>query len=248
MSSDPTSVQATPFTAPLVPSFPLRMRNTEILTVIYRTRLEAIERLLPVQLRATADLVAVHLYRMHDAEWFGVYGESALHIPVEHTSSGTRGVYSPFLFVESDGAIAAGREIYGQPKKGGRIEIAPDGDLLVGRLRRNGIDVITATTPYKQCRAEAADLSRHVDFATNINLKVIPSVDGTEASVREITARTFSDVELHEVWLGPATLELRPNAQAPVHLLPVVEVVEGYHWRADFSLVYGTVLEQLERR
>lgn len=245
MSFDPTSVQSTPFGAPLVPSFPLRMRNTEILTVVYRTQREAIERLLPTQLRATSDLVAVHLYRMHDAEWFGDYGESAVHIPVEHAASDTRGVYSPFLFVESDGAVAAGREIYGQPKKSGRIEIVADGDLLVGRLWRNGIDVITATTPYKQRRGDGDDLTRHVDFRTNINLKVIPSVDGSGASVREITARTFSDVELHEVWVGPATLELRPNAQAPVHLLPAEEVVEGYYWRADFSLVHGTVLEQL---
>ena len=66
------------------------------------------------------------------------------------------------------------------------------------------------------------------------------------ASVREITARTFADVEIQEVWVGHATLELRPNAQAPVYLLPVEEVVEGYYWRADFSLVYGTVLEQVD--
>lgn len=245
MSYDPASIHATPFGAPLVASFPLRMRNTEILTVLYRTRPGAVERLLPEQLSATGELVAVHLYRMHDAEWFGAYGESALHVAVEHAASGTRGVYSPFLFVESDGAVATGRELYGQPKKGGRIELGPDGDLLVGRLWRNGIDVVTLTTPYKQRRGEAADLSSRLDFRTNINLKVIPSVDGSGASVRELTARAFADVVVHEVWVGPATVELRPNAQAPLHLLPVEEVIEGYHWRADFSLVHGTVLERL---
>jgi acetoacetate decarboxylase len=30
-----------------------------------------------------------------------------------------------------------------------------------------------------------------------------------------------------------------------VHRLPVVEVVEAFHWRADFTLVYGTVLETI---
>lgn len=232
--------------APLVPQFPLRLRNTEILTVVYRTQPDAIERLLPAQLEARGTLVAVHLYRMHDAEWFGSYGESAVHLPVEHQASGTSGVYSPFLFVESDGAVAAGREIYGQPKKGGRIEIGSEDDLLVGRLWRNGIDVATATMPYKQHRGDSDTLVRHVDFRTNINVKVIPAVDGESTSVREITARTFADVEIHEVWVGRATLELRPNAQAPVYLLPVEEVVEGYYWRADFSLVPGTVLEELD--
>jgi acetoacetate decarboxylase len=47
------------------------------------------------------------------------------------------------------------------------------------------------------------------------------------------------------VWRGPGTLELRPNAQAPVYLLPVLDVVEAFHWVADFTLVYGEVLEDL---
>jgi acetoacetate decarboxylase len=245
MSFDPVSVCETPFGAPLVPRFPLRMRNTEILTVVYRSDGEAISRFLPTQLEPTGELVLVHLYRMRDADWFGAYGESAIQIPVRHPPSGTEGAYSPLLFVESDGAIAAGREIYGQPKKEGRVELGPVGDLLVGRVRRNGIDVVTATTPYKQRAAEPGDLELHASFRTNINLKAIPAADGSGASVRELTARTLEDVVVHEVWRGPGTLELRPNAQAPVHLLPVAEVLEAFHWRADFTLVYGTVLETL---
>lgn len=242
---DPAGVAETPFGAPLVPSLPLRMRNTEILTVFYRTDPAAAARLLPEQLDSTSDLVIVHLYLMHDADWFGVYTESAVQLPARHVASGTDGAYSPFLFVESDGAVAAGREIYGQPKKWGRVELAPDGDLLVGRLWRNGIDVLTATTPYKQAAAAAADLERHAPFRTNLNLKVIPAVDGEGAALRELTARTLADVVVHEVWSGPGTVELRPNAQAPLHLLPVLDVVEAFHWRADFTLVYGTTLERL---
>lgn len=242
---DPRTVSETPFGAPLVPRLPLRMRNTEILTAVYRTRSEAAAALLPAPLAATTDLVLVHLYRMHDADWFGAYGESAIQIPARHGASGTEGAYSPLLFVESDGAVTAGREIYGQPKKAGRIELRPDGDLLVGRVWRNGIDVVTVTTPYKQRPAAPEDLERHAPFRTNLNLKAIPAADGSGAAVRELTARTLEDVVVHEVWAGPGTVELRPNAQAPVHLLPVQEVVEAFYWRADFTLVYGRLLERI---
>ncbi len=228
--------------APLVPTFPLRMRNTEILTVAYRTTDEAVAGFMPPQLEPLAPRVIVHLYRMHDADWFGSYGESAVQIPVRHAAA--EGVFSPLLFVESDGAVAAGREIYGQPKKGGEIELGPDGDLLVGRLRRNGIDVVTATMPYKQQAAESAELDA-LGFRTNINLKVIPAVDGSGDAVRQLTAREFDDVVVHEVWKGPGTIELRANAQAPVYLLPVVEVEAAFHWRVDFTLTYGRVLEDL---
>jgi acetoacetate decarboxylase len=245
VSFDSAKITETPVGAPLVPRFPLRMRDTEILTVVYRTDRAALDRFLPRQLEATTDLVLVHLYRMHDADWFGAYGESAVQIPVRHDASGTEGAYSPLLFVESDGAVAAGREIYGQPKKEGQIELGPVGDLLVGRVSRNGIDVVTMTMPYKQEAGEAEDLERHARFQTNINLKVVPAVDGSGAAVRELTARTFEDVVVHEVWRGPGTIELRPNAQAPVHLLPAHDVVEAFYWRIDFTLVYGRVLETL---
>ena len=230
--------------APLVPTFPLRMRNTEILTVSYRTTPEAVARFLPPQLESLAPRVIVHVYRMHYADWFGSYGESAIQLPVRHAASSTVGAYSPLLFVESDGAVAAGREIYGQPKKAGTIELGPDGDLLVGRVRRNGIDVVTATTPYKQRAGTRAELEA-LGFGTNINLKTIPSVDGNGDSVSQLTAREFADVTIHEVWRGPGTVELRPNAQAPVHLLPVLEVETAFHWRVDFTLVHGRVLEDL---
>jgi acetoacetate decarboxylase len=245
MTYDPRQVTETPFGAPLVPRFPLRMRDTEILTVVYRTDAYAADRLLPAPLELLGDLVLVHLYRMHDAEVFGRYGESAVHLPVRHPGSGTVGAYSPFLFVESDAAIAAGREIYGQPKKHGEIELRANGAVLVGELRRGGTEVLTVTTPYRQTAATPDDLERHASFKTNVNLKVVPAVDGSGAAVRQLTAREFADVRIHEVWKGPAEVDIRPNDEAPLHLLPVREVVEAFHWRVDFTLVYGRVLEDL---
>jgi len=241
---DPREVRGTPYGAPLIPQFPLRMRDTEILTIVYRSDRDAIEAMVPTPLVLVGDLVIVHVYAMHDAEWFGVYGESAVQIPVRHEASGTTGAYSPLLVVEGDGPVAAGREIYGQPKKAGRIALEAHGDLLVGTVMRNDITIITATMPYKQRAGTPEDLEKHASFRTNINLKVIPNVDGSGSAVRELTARTLGDVVVDEVWRGPGTLELRPNAQVPVHLLPVREVVEALHWRADFSLVDGEVIER----
>jgi acetoacetate decarboxylase len=37
-------------------------------------------------------------------------------------------------------------------------------------------------------------------------------------------------------------VELRPNAQAPVFRLPVLEPLDGFLWRADFTLVAGRVV------
>jgi len=175
-----------------------------------------------------------------------VYCESAFQLPVE-LPDGTPAVYSPFLVLESDGAVAAGRELYGQPKKQGQVSLAPDGDLLVGRVSRNGIDVATATMVWKQRPAPARALEAVVaGSATNVNLRVLP--EGDDGLRRELVVRTFADVVEHEAWEGPATLELRPNAQVPVHLLRVYEVVLGLHRTLDLTLPPGRVVHRYPGR
>ena len=102
---------------------------------------------------------------------------------------------------------------------------------------------LTATTVWKQRPAEGGELERLVPgSAVNVNLRVQPE-DGSEMR-RELVARTFADVVEHEAWVGPATLELRPNAQVPVHLLAVREVVLGLHRVLDLSLPPGHVVHR----
>jgi acetoacetate decarboxylase len=84
-------------------------------------------------------------------------------------------------------------------------------------------------------------MKRHFDFTENLNYKLIPQIDGTPG-IRQLTARRLTDVVVHECWTGPCSVERRPNVQAPVWRLPVVEPLEGFFWRADFTLVAGRIL------
>jgi acetoacetate decarboxylase len=242
MTFDPTTIHGTPYGAPLVPRLPIRMRRTEILTVVYRTDRDAADALVPEPLVLAGDLVTVHVYSMSDADWFGVYCESAVQLAVT-MPDGARAVYSPFLVLESAGAVAAGRELYGQPKKDGQVSLEARGDLLVGTVARNGIDVLTATTCFKQRPVDPGALEALVPGSgTNVNLRVLGG-DGDEVR-RELVARDFEDVVVHEAWTAPATIELRANAQVPVYLLPVREVVLGLHRVIDLTLPPGRVVHR----
>jgi acetoacetate decarboxylase len=55
-------------------------------------------------------------------------------------------------------------------------------------------------------------------------------------AICKLTARRLVDVVVHECWGGPCTVELRPSAQAPVYRLPLLEMPDGLHWCADFSV------------
>ncbi len=232
---DPLAAVSTPWDAPLVPEFPFEMRNVTILTSFYRTTLDAAASVLPAPLEPASDLVAVHLYQMNDTDYFGAYQESAVQIDARIPGTDVRGAYSPYLFLNSDGAIAAGREVYGQPKKFGHPKIRVSQDLIVGTVKRNGVRFLRITTPYKQQRAEISEARAIFDFVTNINYKVIPGAEGG-AVVRELTARELANVTVHECWRAPGTVEVSPHAQAPVYRLPVVEMLDAFYWSCDFTL------------
>ncbi len=232
---------STPTEAPLVTPFPFTFRDVEVLTLVYRTTPEAVQRMLPEPLRAVSDQVLVHIYNMGDVDWLGRYGECNVMLGAELPGKAVGG-FSPFLFLNSDGGLTQGREVHGQPKKWGNPRIEYRSDLIVGILERNGIDCCTGTMAYKQQRGSIEDLKRSAfDFSLNLNYKVLQHING-ECAVRQITSRRLADVKIHECWRGPCTVELRPNAQAPLHRLPVVEELEGYYWKAEFTLVPGEIL------
>ncbi|WP_421726213.1 acetoacetate decarboxylase [Bauldia sp.] len=232
---------STPWDAPTIPPFPFAFRDVEVLTVVWRTTEAAVARVLPPPLEATSDVVVAHIYRMTDTEWTGPYGESNVSVGCRLPGTDVAGSYSPYLFLSSDVGVTHGREVHGQPKKLGHPVIEHRGDLVVGTVTRNDIAVITGTMAYKHRRDTLDSLTAHFDFAENVNLKAVDQIDGRPA-VRQLTARRLSDVVVHECWSGPCTVELRPNAQAPVHRLPVVDMLDGFHWRADFTLVPGRIV------
>lgn len=231
---------STPWDAPLVPPFPFRFRNVEIATFFYRTDPDAIAFLLPPPLKRSGDVVAIHIYKMNDTDWLGPYAEANIMFGAQLPGK-TPGAFSPYLFLNSDVGVAHGREVHGQPKKFAVPQIEFRGDLIVGTVQRNGIDVITGTLAYKQKEATLDKLLEHFDFTNNINLKAIDHIDGRPA-IRQLTSRRLAEVKVHECWEAPCSVELRPNAQAPVFRLPVLEPLTGFYWRADFTLVKGVIL------
>jgi acetoacetate decarboxylase len=82
-----------------------------------------------------------------------------------------------------------------------------------------------------------------VDFVTNLNLKIIPQIDG-RPGLRQITARDLADITLSGCWSGPGTARIEENAQAPLYRLPVLRHLEGFYWCGEFSLVGGVVLHE----
>jgi acetoacetate decarboxylase len=243
---DPAQAHSIPIDSPLHGPPPARFSDGEVLVIQYRSDPAAIAELVPAPLSPAGDTVMVQIARWGDVPGLGrdTY-EANVMVAVRYDGAGGQvaGSYSPYFYVDNDRAMAGGREFHGQPKRIADVTLLTSGDLIVGSVRRNGIEVFTGTLPYKALPATINDVRRRIDFVTNINLKIIPQIDGRPA-LRQLTARDLADIHVAECWTGPGTARIEPNAQAPLYRLPVLAHLEGYYWRGAFSLVGGAVLHE----
>ncbi|HSX20622.1 MAG TPA: acetoacetate decarboxylase [Gammaproteobacteria bacterium] len=229
---------AMPFTRPSYPKGPYRFINREFMIIKYETDLEALRAIVPEPLEVAEPIVSFEFIRMPDSSGFGDYTESGQVIPV--TYNGKRGTYSHAMFLDDEAPIAAGREIWGFPKKLGKPKISIEGESLVGKLDYEGSTIATGTMGYKFATLDPKEVQKSF-AAPNWLLKIIPHVDGT-VRVCELVEYYLTEVTIKGAWTGPAALQLMQHAQAPVADLPVKKVISGTHIVADLTLPYGKVV------
>ena len=106
---------AMPLTQPAYPPGPYRFVNREYLTITYRTDADKLRAVVPEPLEIDTPLVKFEFIRMPDSTGFGDYTEAGQVIPVSFR--GRKGGYTHGMFLNDHPPIAAGRELWGFPKK-----------------------------------------------------------------------------------------------------------------------------------
>lgn len=243
MEQSIAGIWSTPKLAPMYPPFPIRYKDVTILSTVYRTDPAAIEKHIDFPVESLVDLVMIHNYYMPIVEGMGEVEETNVMVGVKVNSSGVDhfGGFSTNLLISSEVGLTQGREIHGQPKKMGNTKIKTVNNEIVAEVFR-GKDLISRVVmPVSKKAAQVSELEKYFPFRENINHKVIRNIDGTQG-INQITSRVLSDVVVKECWRGPSQLTIEINESAPFHLLPVLETVESFYWKADFTLVPGTIL------
>ena len=229
-----------PLTSPAFAPGPYRFVNREYLIITYRTDPARLRALVPepLEIDEHRPLVKYEFIRMPDSTGFGDYTESGQVIPVSF--GGRKGAYTHCMFLDDGPPIAAGRELWGFPKKLASPSLRTEIDTLVGTLDYGPVRVATGTMGYKHRPADRAAVLASLQ-EPNYLLKIIPHVDGTPR-ICELVEYHLESVALKGAWTGPAALDFTSHALAPVAELPVLEVVSAVHLVADLTLGLGTVV------
>jgi len=234
---------AMPLTSPAYPPGPYRFVDREFLVITYRTDPDKLRAVVPEPLMVEASLVKYEFIRMPNSTGFGDYTETGQVIPVSF--HGRKGGYTHCMFLNDEGPIAGGRELWGFPKKLANPTLNTEVDTLVGTLDYGPLRVATGTMGYKHRQADLTQVKASLE-APNFLLKIIPHVDGTPR-ICELVEYYLEDIVLKGAWTGPAALSLMPHALAPIAELPVLEVVSAIHILADLTLGLGKVVHDYLR-
>ncbi len=179
---------------------------------------------------------------MPDSSGFGSYTESGMVIPCRLQGEDMNFVAQ--MYLDDDPPIAAGREIWGFPKKYVHRTDREADRLLVDKRKVDEVlerllerrRAIEARRGARACRRATAMLSK-----TQVNLKLIPGVDG-KPGICQLVAYNLTEIIVKGSWIGPGRLHLVPHVNAPVADLPVRRIIGAHHFIADLTLPYGRVL------
>ncbi|MEM1352548.1 MAG: acetoacetate decarboxylase [Pseudomonadota bacterium] len=234
----PRNAFAMPLTNPSYPPGPYRFYDREFLIISYRTDLDALRAVVPEPLKVVEPIVKYEFIRMPDSTGFGDYTETGQVIPVEY--EGQKANYVHAMFLDDHAPIAAGREIWGFPKKLAQPSLRVEKETLVGTLDKGSVRVATGTMGYKHKELDTNVIAASL-AAPSYLLKIIPHVDCTPR-ICELVRYSQTELTVKGAWSGPARLEMTHHSYVPVADLPVLEVISGTHIIADLTLGLGEVV------
>ena len=214
--------------------------GAEMLWAAYRTDPGVVARLLPRPLRPAADpLVVVFVASYPQTNFGSVYHEAALFVTA--ALRGRRGGYCLAMPVDDDSALVSGRELYGFPKKLGRVSLDRRGAAVVGRAERRGAEILRVDAelegparpgdldPFGEA---ASDQGRPCRRVRSFNFKCSPRSDGKRF---DFLPRLVEQVTLLRprpgLRRGTARVTVASTPYDPLGELPVLE--------QPFACVYG---------
>jgi len=223
---------------------PWYYRDTEAIMITYLTDEDAALDVLPSDLELVQPATAFMVLEFnHFSTSGGPYGE--VYTGILCTFEGQVYGYTNAVYVTTENALIAGREIWGFGKKlAHRIELRQLGTGEVEGVVELTEGNIVARATVLPHRNEAASVMQDLPLAV---LKVIPDVEGGDKpAIAQLNSVLFKGVPhkgpdgKDELYSGPGRLEVSKHSDVN---LPVLQVVDAKYLRMTADLPYGKVLK-----
>lgn len=230
-------VYTAPALSPLYMPPPYEYRDLWAMMIPFKSDPKVIAKLVPAPLVPDPQGACTVTISRFFTAGFGSYHEFVLAAGAKFQGRAVN--YSLYLVLDNDIAIAAGREIWGFPKKFGRVTLGDRDGVMKSEVERGGFTIARAGMQIGPL-AQPGDMAGSPEY---VNLKVIPSVNNAAPpDVMQLTSTTLTNIAVRLAFKGRAMLELGASPADPFNAIPVREVGEGFYYNADFTLGDGVVI------
>jgi len=214
--------------APLFPKPPYFYDNASLLIFKYVTD-ASVARMVPDVVELADPPTAGLVFASYPESNLGPYDEVVLFLDVVY--QGKPFQFGAFLYVTTDSAMAAGREMGGYPKKIARIEFLPGPDRTAVMERPAGLRICTGTMRPEQRQfpgpiAQEAPVPAPPLVLNYLTLRLIPSPQVNQPPSLFELLETHWTIECSEVWTGPGSCHLTGASELdPLHWAPVLQPI-----------------------
>jgi acetoacetate decarboxylase len=214
--------------APLFPKPPYFYKNATLMIFKYVTS-ESVARMVPDLVDLPDPPTAGLVFASYPSSNLGPYDEVVLFLDVFWNGRPLQ--FAAFLYVTTDAAMAAGREMGGYPKKIARIEFLSGPDHAAVMERPAGLRICTGTMRPEERQIPGPNSQKApgppAPLVLNyLTLRLIPSPQrGQPPSLLELL-ETHWTIDCSEVWTGPGSCQLSGASELdPLHWAPVVQPI-----------------------
>jgi acetoacetate decarboxylase len=232
---------------------PLEFYGARMLFVFWETKPEIVKRLLPPPLQAGPLPLACAYVAYFPRTNFGpAYHEGGLFLQAQF--EGVPGMYCLAMPVDDDMAMAAGREIYGYPKKMGQIEFHQRETALQGRISRHGqtffeieakLDSASVAAPLREMIGSGLAFDSEVGAPVYL-YKHFPAPDGKGFDFRPRLIRQNNVLRPETVAWAEAVVRLPVCDEDPWHEVEVVRVLASAFFVSNTTMLHGVVAAEVE--
>jgi acetoacetate decarboxylase len=166
------------------------------------------------------------------------YSEGAVGLAAKFR--GENAQYNVCNWVDQEDALIRGREVYGVPKKLGKItmtrfspiDVVGPGTELIGLVERHSSRIMTAKMKIKK-KIEPKDVPRWGDF---YHLRVIPSPDPEIPHIRQIVKLNVENVTVSDAWEGDGSLQFFDADNEELMPLQPEAILGAYYFNLSWTL------------
>ncbi|WP_026572843.1 acetoacetate decarboxylase family protein [Bacillus sp. UNC438CL73TsuS30] len=226
--------------SPLYPALPYHYEDYQKVSVYCQGDIEALQRFLPKEFKVTSDVFEVFVLTNIKIQGLDLYSEGGIVIPCSFKD--IEGACVAFEYVDTDGALCAGREIWGYPKKLAEVQFKKDETSIRGVITRKGKKIIDVTFEKDQGSFyEPPILSPRLQVKRMPN----PEVYGTDTNF--VIKNVLQNAETKKKVYGQATINIEPSAEDPLSELGIKKVLGAMYMEGAFTLTYGEIVENLNK-